>query len=71
MNNTDNKKEENSIEYLSVRSHARLTVQANTLDPTKTLSDNDREKLREDGSALTAELTPFLEKYLETKNEEK
>lgn len=62
---TDNKKEENSIEYLSVRSHARLTVQANTLDPTKTLSDSDIEKLRDDGSALTEELTPFLEEFLE------
>ena len=60
---TDNKKEENSIEYLGVRSHARLTVQANTLDPTKTLSDSDIEKLREDGSVLTTELTPFLEKF--------
>lgn len=59
------KKEENSIEYLNVRSHARLTVQANTLDPKKTLSDNDIEKLQEDGGALMAELTPFLETYLE------
>jgi len=64
---TDIRKEENSIEYLNVRSHARLTVQAATLDPRKTLSDNDIEKLREDGSTLTAELTPFLDKYLEKK----
>jgi len=62
---TDIKKEENFIEYLNVRSYARLTVQAATLDPRKTLSGKDIEKLREDGSALTAELTPFLEKYLE------
>lgn len=63
---TDNKKEEYSIEYLNVRSHARLTVQANTLDPTKTLSDKDIKKLLDDGGTLIVELTPFLEKFLET-----
>lgn len=66
---TDNKKEENSIEYLNVRSDARLTVNANTVDPKKTLSDKDIEKLREDGSALTAELSPFLEEFLEKTND--
>ena len=63
----DNKKEENSIEYLNVRSHARLTVEGNTLDPKKSLSDSDMEKLQRDGDALTVELTPFLEKFLEKK----
>jgi len=60
---TDIKKEENTIEYLSVRSHARLTVQAATLNPKKTLSDNDIAVLHKDGNALTSELTLFLEKY--------
>ena len=59
------KKETNSIEYLNVRSNARLTVQGNTLDPKKSLSDSDMEKLRSDGDALTDVLTPFLEKFLE------
>ena len=42
-------------------------MQAITLDPKKTLSEKDIEILQEDGGALTAELTPFLEKYLEKK----
>ena len=62
---TDTIKDEKSIEYLNVRSNARLTVQAATLDPTKMLNDNDIKKLYKDGTALTNELTPFLEKYLE------
>lgn len=62
---TDIKKGENTTEYLNVRSQARLTVQGNTLDPTRSLSDSDMEKLREDGDVLTEELTPFLEKFME------
>jgi len=65
---TDIKKEVNSIEYLNVKSHARLTIQASTLDPRKTLNDNDAAILREAGAALTAEFTPFLEKYVEKDN---
>lgn len=65
---TDTKKEENSIEYINVRSHARLTITGNTLDPTKMLSDKDIKKLQEDGDVLTAELDPFLKEFLEFGN---
>jgi hypothetical protein len=66
---TDTIENEKSIEYLDVRSNARLTVQAAALDPAKTLSDDDIGKLYQDGTALTSELTPFLKKYLETAEE--
>jgi len=58
-------KEKNSIEYLGVRSDARLTVRGDTLDPGKSLSNSDYEKLREDGHDLIEKLTPFLIPFLE------
>lgn len=62
---TNTEKEKNSIEYLNVRSQARLTIQASTLDPKKTLSVNDIDILREDGGVLTGHLDPFISKFIE------
>lgn len=62
---TDIEKETDSIEYLNVRSTARLTVQGSTLDPKKILNYNDRKILQKDGEVLIKELAPFLEKFKE------
>jgi len=62
---TDFKKEKESIEYLNVRSNARLTVEVSTLDHKKSLNEMDLVTLNGDGNLLIEVLSPFLENFLE------
>ena len=65
---TDFKKKEGFIEYLNVRSHARLTIQGTTVDPNQILSNDDMYSLKTDSEPLIIAMNSFVEKYLE-KNE--
>ncbi len=68
---TDHKDEKTGMqEYLNVRSHARLTVQGESLDPSKSLSQEEKNTLQIDGRYVITKLDVILKDYLEKNDNE-